>query len=295
MLAVFYDLAKAPPTYDFYTFLVAAEAERIRRGEAGMTVLIVPGPDGGFRKDRLPPDTAHRRVMLRNIVLQCHRLLPGAAVRLCESRDEARLHEAGDCFPDGYAVDAPKCRYGLKTLVEALSGQPRPSLRGETRLHELVAWRKPYVTITLREASYWPVRNGDKTVFNQAALWLAGQGVETVFVRDFEGNGPVPGLEDTAAATDIAARMALYECAAMNLFTINGPATLALATTHVPYRMFMDLDVKAPAISTRYYEKCGLPPGSQWPGRGPRQELIWARESVEGVTASLETTIKEMS
>src|ERR1700678_2853235 len=50
-LQFFYDLASAPLTFDFATYLAAAEIERRAKGLAGINVIFVLGPFHGVRKE----------------------------------------------------------------------------------------------------------------------------------------------------------------------------------------------------------------------------------------------------
>ena len=125
MLMAFYDLASSPPTYDFVSFLVAAERRRIELGAAEIAVVIVPGPDHGFRLDHLPPRDPHvRRAMLRQIVVAMCGLLPSCAdCTVCDSRDQAgeiRSHcRETNVFPAGWMPGNRTSHYGTVHMVAA--------------------------------------------------------------------------------------------------------------------------------------------------------------------------------
>ncbi len=53
VLYAFYDLKVAPATFDIAVFLIIAEIERKNTGCNHLQVIIVPGPDDGFRSNQL--------------------------------------------------------------------------------------------------------------------------------------------------------------------------------------------------------------------------------------------------
>src|SRR5690242_15173461 len=91
ILHAFYDLAVSPPTFDFIVFLELAELARRRNGCDAVRVVFVPGPNQGFRDDKLPPDIATRRALMRDLVIPATFLLPYLAGVTCvQSRAEAQ-------------------------------------------------------------------------------------------------------------------------------------------------------------------------------------------------------------
>src|SRR6185437_14332700 len=109
-LYAFYDLAVAPLTFDFLWFLVGAELRRRRDGLAAIEVVIVPGREGGLRREDPEyenfADRTTRRLRVINILLPACAFVPmiiGAG--LAGSREAAaRLAraEGAAVFPTRY-------------------------------------------------------------------------------------------------------------------------------------------------------------------------------------------------
>lgn len=280
MLTAFYDLALSPPTFDFVAFLVAAERRRIELGEESLRVILVPGPDHGFRRDQLPPrDPAVRLGMLNRIVQPLCALLP-----TCEGvwlRERAAVDLDGPVFPD-HADTGPRAHYGLNVLVANAAAGCFP----------LVA-RRPAVlpprsiTITLREAPYHAARNSNRTAWLAAAEALRAQGWNPVFVPDTFGP-PLPmGIAvDPVAAVDLTRRANLYAGAALNLFVNNGPAWMATFMAGVPMIMLKMLEESCPATTRAHFAGAGLPEGAQL-GR-PGHWIEWADDTVEAILRAIE-------
>lgn len=213
ILPVTYDLAKSPPTYDFLGFLLRAERERISRGFDALDVSISPGPQDGSRKDALPPFTVEgRRMMLEGIVVAMARRLPSCVGVTVHSE------------PIGQGWGARQAMYGTKHIVRALQDGIAP-LRAK-RDESLGR----YVTITLREADHWPMRNSNLAEWLKVADWFQDRGIPPIFVRDTaKANEPLPHLTDRLAATLLRRRASLYSGALLNLFVNNGPAWFCMA------------------------------------------------------------------
>jgi uncharacterized Rossmann fold enzyme len=251
MLAV-YDLAVSPPTYDFVSFLLCAESARTDSEK--LEILVVRGPKDGFRDDNLPPSIGERQKMLENVVLPMCDLLPGCTVRVV-NRDE--VPDVVD-FPIGYTRDKPKSHYGLHRTVEVLKegfapfridAEPVPGL----------------VTVTLREATYWPSRNSRLPQWLGFANWAKSNGKRVVFIRDTARAGDdLDGFEcDHLAAVDLKARARLYASAELNIGIANGPMGLAMGFP-VKTIMMRLYSPDAPCVSENYYEACGLKRGYQF-------------------------------
>lgn len=211
ILPVTYDLAKSPPTYDFLGFLLRAERERITRRFDALDIAISPGPQGGFRKDALPPFTSEgRRIMLEGIVVPMARLLPSCAALTVH-------HE-----PVATGWGAGRAMYGTRHIVDAVRAGVRLKAKQPN------CWN--YATITLRESEYWPERNSNLAEWLKVADWLVARGIPAVFVRETaKAKEPLPHLMDPLASVDLRRRASLYSGALLNLFVNNGPAWLSMS------------------------------------------------------------------
>lgn len=276
ILTACYDLARSPPTYDFVSFLLFVECERRRRGIDQVKVVFLPGPDGGFRRDRLWPHSVKERdALLRDLVMPMCGLLPG-----CVGATRAEIH------PDsGPSIGSGEAHYGLKVFVDAMR-EIGPILRAPS-----IMPRERLVTITLRECEHWPERNSNIKEWVVAAHTIKDMGFEVVFVRDtLHADKPIGDLcIDPAASRDVFVRAALYSQAYCNLSVSNGPAWLAMALG-VPLIMFRPVDDKSGNRCARseYFQSCGIPRGGQVPGAGPMQKLVWAPDDCDQIVMAFE-------
>lgn len=272
MLTAVYDLAVSPPTFDFVTFLMSAERRRLEVGAERMEVVLMPGPAGGFRADKLPPFTVEARVgMRRNIVEAMCALLPSCSgVRVLGEREPVA---ADHVFPVGYRVDDPISHYGTRRMVECVNPDFAPLVS------PIPAVRSPrLVSFSLRESSYWPSRNVRREAWLEAARVLDSRGYEVVIVPDIDAP-PFPDgpwQVNQAAAIGLQERAAIYETAAVNLFIASGPMCMALFMKHarsVAVRMEFD---GAPCTNAQFLAGCGLPAGSQF--NRPEFHIAWAKD-----------------
>lgn len=272
-LCATFDMAHGLPTWDFVTWLLTAEAERRNSGYRDLRVRLMEGPQGGFRRRRRDrgPDNAECRAILENVGKPLMRLL---GVKDWRPSDR-------DC---GYRF--PYVTGGLVKMHEA--GYELPSLTAPPDVRALVRATygdRPFVTVTLREARYFPDRNSDLEAWQQFARSCE---LPVVFVRDTaKANEPMPGFEtDARAATDTLYRLALYEQAALNLSVATGPVTL-LYHSRAPYLAFNQMKGEGfyPATAHFWETQCFLKEGDQWPWAIPTQRITWKNDTLENIQA----------
>jgi len=250
MLAV-YDLAVSPPTFDFVAFLVSAERERVKRGEKDLRIVIAPGPNNGFRRDRLPPqDPAERRRMLDNIVIPMCSLLPHCAVA------EGTPEKAD--FPQGWSPTVRTPHYGMDKIVSSFKADCYPLTAGRVEKNEKL------VTLTLRD-TYHDARNSNKEAWSALAAKLEKLGLEVMVITN--------GMLHNAAE-----RARVYAGAGLNLFVNNGPAWMASLMRDVPCLIFKMVS-KAICCDPSFFAAVGLPVGSQI-GR-PNHRIVWHDDDEE--------------
>lgn len=279
-LDVCYDLSVSPPTYDHVSFLLAAEMERIDRGRESIALHILPGPRDGFREDKLPPFTAQERRQMRDqIVVPMSQLLPSC--RSMHVHDE-RVPLARGTF--GYG----ERRYGTKELVRAAGRGVYPFRLPGSPL------AGPYVTITLREANYWPSRNSNHDQWVEVARALQDGGNRVIVVRDTDrADASFAEFEIAPKASRyLHERAALYAGAQLNLGINSGPMWLCLfmgASTLIVKMTSPD----APCVTDTFFRSCGFPRGSTWPNLRPRQCVSWALERASDIIAAAERLLGE--
>lgn len=280
-LTAIYDLQVCPPTFEFFSFITQAEKYRAENGFAQIDVLFLPGPMHGFRDDDLPPALPERVSMLQRICAAGARLVP--TVRNVHIL-KARTHVEGDIFPPKWTNERPQFVYG-----------PRFQKGGHQCLQATEAARaeiarrfpKPYATITMREAEYWPQRNSSFAGWSRGARQLQTDGLQPVIVPDTHGAG-IPGFTNfDLAAWDIDLRMALYECAALNMGVANGPMAL-LHLSKCPYVMFQ-LESEETPTTQDFHDAQGVHKGSQYSDNG---WTLWEQDTPENVTRAIERWFK---
>lgn len=265
MLTGYYDLALCPPTYDFVSFLQHLECVRVERKIARCRVVLLPGPVGGFRRDKWWPHTvAERQALSRNIVMPLARLLPSCV--------DCSNGMRGD-GPIGSAVGYGSRHYGLRVCVNAMR-KSGPTLRAPNPHPD-----PRLVTITLRECEHWPERNSRLDQWVVAARHIEARGYRVVFMRDtLQAAARIHGFEcNDKAAIDVVVRANLYASAACNLGVSNGPMWLALALG-APLLLFRPVNEASanPAVTSAHFKRSGIEPGGQVPGALPSQRIIWA-------------------
>lgn len=283
-LTAFYDLTHSPASYDIATFLAFAEQARIKRGLRWLKVVIASGPSDGFRYDLIPPlETKHRLQMLWGICMQFCRLLPSiSTVVLAKSRQEAAIHDRGDVFPEGYSADRPIPHYGHMLMIDELRKADIAVYRApEWSVDHVRQWLKPNtITITLRETHYGSYRNSDPEAWIEAVEALSDAGYAVLFIRDTEMafGGDFHGWPVCHAASfDLAYKLAVYECAAVNLFIANAftMAILAPGVKGIVFGLIRDGE----SLSAECWAARGFPMGSQYPHVDHRFRVVWDGEN----------------
>lgn len=270
-LTAVYDLAVSPPTYEFLSFLCAAEKARLQHGHTYLDVVFMPGPKDGFRDDALPPSLEERHSMLHRICVSACRLLP--SVRTVTVRAD-RQPVSGTIFPDGWTVLTPVSHYGMQWVVEGLPQALRATEYAKKRVRYTP---RSYITITLRQSSYWPERNSNLHEWTAAARVLQARGYEVVWVPDTD-------TSDSIMSWDIDFRLALYEGAACNLMIANGPLMLAVLST-VPYLAFKMVTEACPSTTPEFMRQHGYDVGFQFSANG---RCIWKEDTCDTIVDAVE-------
>lgn len=277
-LTAVYDLGVSPPTYDFLSFLIEAERHRKANGYDWIDLMFMPGPIHGFRDDDLPPNLEARKEMLWGVCVAMARLLP--SVRNVNVQKRRWNVPDTDIFPVGYKQEWPIAHYGTKYLK---GGEPLLQASESARYHVAMRFTKPYATITLREASYWPDRNSNKPEWTKVAGWLKAQGIMPVVIPDTNGTGLEGFQEFAPAAFDMDLRAALYEGAVVNLGVLNGPMSI-IAYLKARY-LIVKVNVETAVASTTEFLKAhGFENGDDFGGEG---KMIWKPDTFENIVEHL--------
>lgn len=282
ILTAYYDLHRSPASFDVVAFLLAAEQARIARAEDQVSIQILPGPEGGFRRDKFwPHSVEERRRMLYRVVYPMCCMLPSAAeVVVCEERPAE---------PAAKSIGFMESLYGLRVQVDAMRAGMRP-----LRPPRDVSRDPRLVTVTLREAEHWPERNSNVPAWIAAAEAVADRGYKVRIIRDtFRAGDRLTAAESIGepsalAATDLKYRANLYRSAACNLGVSNGPLWFALALDAPVLMLKPTVENLMRTCSAAYFRECGIEPGGQIPGAPPYQRLVWADDTAEAIVTAFE-------
>jgi hypothetical protein len=302
-----YDLSIAPVTFDFISYLAAAELTRRREGLAHIDVVFVTGRDGNLRKEQpdyeAEIDSTARMWRLRNILLPALALLPSVRSSvMCTSREQARQLAAGAAahiYPPDYRVDLPcqPVKSWLHDMVRAgdkvwpmLSASAAARRYVKSYLDKVAGQRLPLV-ISLRNYSFARQRN------SRTADWIAfadrcdNARFAPIFVPDTEA-AITMGPKDLgghpaclAACWNLEIRMALYEAAWLNMGVMHGPMELCWLNENARYLIF--LPVGADAINSALaLTEHGHRVGADLDFATPCQHIVWEGDELARIEAA---------
>jgi hypothetical protein len=271
MITAFYDFACSPASYDFIVF---AAHVRALANKTPVHVVFVPATnDGGWLEDHKPTTPEQRDWRRDNLVVPICGLF-GFSYTVCRSRDEAiAYHKRADkVFPGGYAVSAPKRGYWLPDLTATWRRGGRWSFRAsdEARRYVKQSAGEGYITLTHRR-THTDGRNSSKS-WPWFGMWLTEQGHKVIRIPDTE-DAASHGGPGALAAISPDLRLALYESALVNIGVNTGPMGLCTYGTspYIMVKMVADWVATTPA----FFERIGLPVGSQFPWATEKQTLVW--------------------
>ena len=302
VLYAFYDLAVSPTSFDIVVFLVLAELERKETGCSALHVVIVPGPEEGFRKRSLRTyqeiGAAQYNVdslgwRLRNILVPCCWLVPSCQqVTVCASREEAMVLEASwvkHVFPKRYTVRIPVENYLYSHVVDSISrGLVLPSIQATPQaLHFVSQWiqanagNRKVISITLRECSYERDRNSSPEDWGSFARSLDRDVYLPVIIRDTEAAfrslpAELSGLTIFPEASwNLELRAALYELSYLNMSVNTGPAALLSFNRLTRYLCFKIIIATYSSTTEEHVRAIGIEPGTQLQISTPFQRYVW--------------------
>jgi hypothetical protein len=273
--AACYDMANAPASYDFITWLVVAEMDRRRRGVTEpLMVAFSHGPEEGFRRNDVQ-NTPEKQQILDHVM-----------------RPALKLWGAVE---SEHALKGRQYHYWYRPITDGfLTGEAIPKCTppaGDVMM--MARWLSQYdvkpreaLVITLRETRYSPVRNSNLQGWLEFARKRRAEGYKIVFVRDTAmADEPIEDfIICPIAARDIGRRAALYSLAKCNLIIANGPAEL-LQFSDWPFIEFKptDLNPNMPiSVGVSWWQRFGgITPPESFPWLGKHQLTVWQRDTVD--------------
>jgi hypothetical protein len=300
-LQFFYDLATSPVTFDFASYLAAAEIERRRRRLGEINVVFVLGPKSGVRHE-LPDyeaaiDVPARLARLRNILIPMLAFLPSVkSYTVCGSREQAEaIFAAGRnrIHPSDYRVYLPRQPAKKEIFEHARTGLSIwPMLRatdaGRRFVAEFLAREakgRKAVVVTLRNYDYSPERNSSNANWIAFANSLDPAVFVPIFVHDTETAMREPPADFGrhvichAASWNLEIRMALYEAAWLNMALMHGPMELCWYNERARYVLFVTVGTAAANTEASLITN-GHRLGVDLEFAKPYQRIVWKRDDL---------------
>jgi hypothetical protein len=291
-----YDLSVSPITFDFASYLAAAEVERRLRGLEGINVILMMEPRQGVRDEG--PDyesivnKAARLWRIRNMLLPMLGFLPTVrGIAVCASREQARALIASDprrLYPSDYRLFLPRNPDKWVIHEHARHGVPIwPMFRATDHGRRLVGeflereakGRRPIV-MTLRNYPYTPQRNSRNADWLTFADGLDLSRYAPIFVHDADTVMQQPPADFShhivfdAASVNLEIRMALYEAAWLNMALMAGPTELCWYNERARYLLF--IAVGSAAVQTEAaLIRNGHQIGRDLDFAKPYQRIVW--------------------
>ena len=295
-LQFIYDLSVSPITFDFASYLAAAELERRLRGFDGINVLFVMGAHKGVREETPTYEAAvnkdARLWRVRHMLLPMLGFLPTVrGVAVCATREQAQALISPDqrrIYPSDYRLFLPRLPDKRVIHEHARRGVPiwpmfRATEHGRRLVREFLErqakGRKPIV-ITLRNYPYTPQRNSRNEDWLAFADSLDSTRYAAIFVHDAETVMQPPPADFSrhivfdAASVNLEIRMALSEAAWLNMALMAGPTELCWYNEHVRYLLF--IAVGSAAVQTEAaLIRNGHRVGRDLDFAKPYQRIVW--------------------
>ncbi len=302
-LQFFYDLAAAPLTFDFATYLAAAETERRLRGLAGINVIFVLGPFHGVRQETPPYEALldhHARLWrLRHILIPMLAFLPSVRGHaLCADRKQAAALMTGDpgrLYPPDYRVFLPRQPAPADLREHARRGTAiwplfRSTEHGSRLADEFLAREasgRRAIVITLRNSDVSPARNSSLPDWLAFADGLDRSRYAPIFLYDSDTmmraqTLPPHHLVCEAASWNLELRMGLYERAWLNMALMHGPMELCWYNERARYVIFMPVGAD-PVTSPDMLREAGHVIGRDLEFATPCQHLVWQTDELPAI------------
>ena len=299
-LYAFYDLSVSPTTFDFLSFLVLAEIERIETEGEGIHVVFVHTDTGGFRLGDLgmyhslganeyTEEQLYWR--LRNLLVPLCSLMPSCkGISIFKNREDAqRFLQVGDnIFPANYTLLDPIARFSSslwarKESIPSLSAPPEA-------LKYVKQWLKTdkkVVTMTMRSSKYSPLRNSNLIDWGRFARSLDSQYYPVVVLDTDVALDKKPSefhdIETfNEASFNVELRTALYELSYLNMCVNNGPALIFHFDDKIRFLMFkICSNSGTTATKVNFFLANGWNIGGQFPFTKPFQKIVWEDDDLD--------------
>jgi hypothetical protein len=306
-LYCFYDLAVSPSTYDFFTFLVLCEQQRIRDNFGEIEIIFVASPNKGYKEGGARSFEENDQ-LFRNVLLPGCQLLPSIkATRFESDRTKITTHDfpTDSIFPLGYCINQPIPDYMYNGIVAShfIGEKPVRFVAPDYAVNSIESYlennhfhNKKLLVLTTRELS----RSDDSGLrsINHKAWTDFFKGLDKnqwqpIIIRDTSATfsnkplfGDIPEID--FASHHLHLRCAIYQKAFINFCKPNGPGFLALFGSK-PMVQFIELDNDFIAMSENWYKhNLGMSMGAHFPLTEKNKIVFWGNESKEIISEMME-------
>jgi hypothetical protein len=273
VLTAIYDLAAAPASYDFVKFLSGTASMQKGMGCDHTHVIFMPADtETGFRIDHKPTSTENKIWRLHNLLVPACRLI-GATSTVLPCRDH-RL-KADIQHPADWTALKPTAAYWFDHVKRIIGQHGFVPFQADPQAAKWCdtwgAKRGEYITTTQRQ-TYFPACDSDLKEWQRVESWLRANGEEVITIPDTEHASPAHSIGAIAAINPLI-RHALYAGAKMNLGVGGGTQALCWfgGLPFISFKMLKD-NFNG---TKEWYDRWGLPVGSQLPWATDKQRLVW--------------------
>lgn len=298
-LRAIYDLRYSPCTFDFAVFLALTDCVRQAAEKKSIDLTInASGWRNQTKRDRDMPK-AEKQWRLKSIILAACDLLPTLRDVAVERSGRDREYDFPANIPEFYdpSYRPPYLASHVLDLYR-MGADPRVLKAPAYAKAMMDGMPKAYVTLTLRQSKHFPERNVDMAEWARFCCHLKDKGYSVITVPDTEHvldaekwsvrqAWDLPsGIMHIPAALDQRLRMALYEGAAMNVCSSNGPAAM-MFYSRAPVLQF-DQMRGGVFNAEKWTVGNGFPPGEQFPWSAPNQRMVWQNSDYETLVSEFE-------
>ena len=299
VLTAYYDLKRAPITFDFCNFLVAATAQTALMGKKDFDLAIVADAFRNITPREIAYTQVERQWRLWNLIVETTKLLP--YIRNLSIIQRPLKQFSTNSYPANYhPTGNNSIVYDKSVLIQVCKKTNldlrffRASTYAKRAAEKLVPdTGKKIVVITLRRASHDPQRDSRLDAWIDFIKILEERGFQVVVIPDQDdalGDRTLNRygwnvIDIAAMSLDI--RVAIYERATMNYVT-NGGMVDILSYTKVPFMWFSVVVEGSALAQPKYYEQLGMQYGEKYPWLADNQEMIWEPDSLANLAASID-------
>lgn len=297
-VVAYYDLKRAPITFDFCHFIVSAAAYAAALHRPGFDLVLIAD---GFRNVTLRERSyslMERQWRLWNLIIELTKIVPQIQ-NLSIARRGVSTRSLNAYPPDFHPLGSSRIPYGTDTVrkfhgmgVDVRIFQPSQyALLAADRLIGNAGGKA--VTITLRKASFDPARDSRIEEWHEFAKILTARGYQPIIIPDQDdalGERSINRFHwqvIDVAAMSVDLRLAIYSRAAMNYVTSGGMVGLFMYTK-VPFMWYSVLVDDSHVGTLDYYRSQGLEHGQKFPWLGDNQSMVWEPDTLANLEASLE-------